>query len=81
MIFVERLEATKVREACIRYGWYTCGDTDEYDNMLGLCRMSDDVRWLVETIAKDIAEHSSTCEEAVDIAGMLWRNYVTRYVQ
>lgn len=57
-----------VRSMCIRYGFYTKGNCEDYDSMLNLCNghVSDDV---LEQTAIDIIEHSSkdSLEAAFDV--------------
>lgn len=54
------IDATKVRNICIKYNFYTCGTSDEYDHLLiDLCghgrEVTDDG---LESIARDIVAHS-----------------------
>lgn len=51
----------KVRSLCIRNNFYTCGDCEEYDNLLSnLCSGNKEITTsdLIE-IADDILKHSS----------------------
>lgn len=62
MIRVRRwLDSGKVREMCIRYRYYTCGDCNAYSNMLANARDIDpdtDIEGYKQ-IAIDIHDHST----------------------
>ena len=51
------INSSDVRNVCIREDWYTRGDNEAYSHMLGMCRQPYSVN-LLESIAKDIYEHS-----------------------
>lgn len=57
------LDSEEVRNMCIRYGFYTCGDCNAYENLLhNLCNVKnygDDLSVeRLEKIARDIVDHS-----------------------
>ena len=62
MIRVRRwLDSSKVREMCIRYDYYTCGDCRAYERMLANARDIDpdtDIEGYKQ-IAIDIHDHST----------------------
>ena len=47
-----------VRDMCIKHDFYTCGDNDEYFNMLELTRKLKPTKTALYTVAKDIVDHS-----------------------
>ena len=47
----------KVRHACIKNGWYTCGDNSAYMKMFDMCRYTYSVENL-QAIAEDIYKHT-----------------------
>lgn len=54
------VEASKVRDMCIRYGYYTKGDNYAYSNMLKTAdNMNADDTYGVYDIAVDIYNHSN----------------------
>ena len=54
------IESSKVREMCIRYRYYTCGDCEAYDAMLEKANLLDpDDLEAVKDIAIDIYYHST----------------------
>ena len=54
------LVSHRVREMCVKYGYYTCGDNDSYSAMLNRCKVvSVDVISDALSIAKDIYNHSN----------------------
>lgn len=55
---IRKMDACKVREMCIRNGYYTCGDTVAYDKMFTLI-LPEMPMELVQAVAKDIFDHSS----------------------
>lgn len=66
----------KVRQICIKYDWFTCGDNDEYNDLFefigNLTRKGQHVS--VEKlmgIAKMIKEHSDTEESISEIMFVL----------
>ena len=65
MIKVTRwLDSNKIRQMCIRYRYYTCGDCASYDKMLdrAVGLDADDLE-AVLTIAEDIYEHSTVKDD------------------
>ena len=91
MIRVHRwLDDCKVREMCIRYRYYTCGDNTAYSNMLAMARDedADNYEW-VKQIAIDIYDHSTvredkeyTAKEHIEgIMNMLLSECVEMYVE
>ena len=65
MVKVRRwISSSKVREMCIRYNYYTCGDCIAYDAMLMAADNmdADDYVGLL-TIANDIYSHSKMRED------------------
>ena len=71
---IERwLRSEKVRNMCIRYEYYTCGDCRAYERMLGMCdRISADDPNEVKRIAEDIYYHSRMSEDDDDIYSELY---------
>lgn len=71
-----------VRQACITYNWYTCGDCEEYDKMLTYVN-NIDVATLdeIETIATDIKEHSDTDYEIKSIMFVLINECCVTFVE
>lgn len=69
MIRVRRwLDSSKVREMCIRYDYYTCGDCESYERML---RNADNIETETEMqevkqIAIDIFDHSALSKRGCD---------------
>ena len=61
MVRVTRwIESSKVREMCIKYRYYTCGDCEAYDAMLEKAHLTpvEDLR-TIKQIAIDIYDHST----------------------
>ena len=53
------IRSDKVRQMCINYNLYTCGNSEEYTNMLiKLCGVYSPLMDDYETIAVDILSHS-----------------------
>lgn len=58
------LESSKVREMCIKYQYYTCGDCKDYEWMLDACdRCNAENVDEVKLIALDIYYHSTLRED------------------
>lgn len=60
-----RISGTKVRQACINYSWFTCGDTNDYDSLLeyvyGISYEGRNIDTdTLEFIANKIKKHSDT---------------------
>ena len=51
------IDKTKVRNLCVKNGYYTCETNEEYDNMFSHCEGKMTIR-KIEYIAKDIFIHS-----------------------
>ena len=47
-----------VREACIKFGWYTCGNCDDYSNMLGFVDSHKPTDRNISIVIEDIFNHS-----------------------
>lgn len=57
---IKGLPMYKLREACIDYDWYTCGDNTDYENLLTFAENLENVTFDdLEAIAKNILNHSS----------------------
>lgn len=58
----KRIDMTQLREACVRHGWYTCGDNEAYSHLLEMpydeVGNMVDVSELIPEIACDIYAHS-----------------------
>lgn len=64
MKVVRYLESGEVREMCIRYQYYTCGDYKDYEWMLNACDRCDAENVdEVKLIAFDIYYHSTLRED------------------
>lgn len=50
------INPNKVREYCIRRGFYTSGSNEDYDKMLNACRNDD---WTPAEVAFDIWNHTN----------------------
>lgn len=74
-----KISMDKVRELCIKYDFYTCGDCLEYDNLLwnlvGYHKLTTN---RAIKIATDIKNHSDTSLEIIDIAEILINNSTVR---
>lgn len=62
-----RIDAMALRSICIEHQFYTCGDCEDYDNMLNMVySKSHETKSLTSSlvlkIATDIAEHSDMDE-------------------
>lgn len=58
---IKVLHSDDVREMCVKYGFYTCGDNEAYTHLLeDLCHsVGNDVSITdIEKIARDIVSHS-----------------------
>ena len=70
-----------LRKACIKYDWYTCGDTDEYSYLLSYANMLENITTdELETIATDIKIHSNTEHEVKDIMFILSNEYCITFI-
>ena len=59
--------ASRVRQACIKHDFYTCGDDDDYSAMLDQVRDLRPTTANIYLIAKDIFDHSDTEEKWEDL--------------
>lgn len=62
---IRRISATKVRQTCIRYDWFTCGDINDYNALFryvfGISREGRNVDTeRLAFIAKKIKDNSDT---------------------
>lgn len=63
-----RVEMAMLRDLCIDKNWYTCGDNEEYSNLLRTAAYCENITTdvLVE-LATDIKSHSETEYEITSI--------------
>ena len=74
MKFEHRLRADKVRQMCINYDYYTCGDCRAYENMFNMFMNEKDVTpELLMKVAEDIKLHSDTYDSVQEIFIALFR--------
>ena len=62
---IRRISATKVRQACINYEWFTCGDVEEYAELFecifDISNYDRNVNTdILEVIARNIKKYSDT---------------------
>lgn len=74
MKFMQRLENSDVRELCINYEFYTCGNNDQYEMMFSKVDKfnADMTPENLMSIAQDIKCHSDTDKTEEDIAHFLF---------
>lgn len=83
---IRRISATKVRQTCIRYDWFTCGDTNDYNALFGyLFGISSEGRNIttnrLEFIAKKIKQYSDTDYNIAEIMFALNSECCTTYFE
>lgn len=63
-----KMTMDNLRALCIRNDWYTCGDNEEYSNLLNTAHYCENITTdvLVE-LATDIKSHSDTEHEITSI--------------
>lgn len=63
-----KMTMDNLRALCIEHDWYTCGDNDEYSNLLNTAHYCENITTdvLVE-LATDIKSHSETEYEITSI--------------
>lgn len=77
---VRTISMYDVRKACISYDLYTAGDCEEYDRMLMYVREIERATTdELETIAKDIKEHSDTDKDVKEIMFILANECCTTF--
>lgn len=59
------IKADKVRGMCISGNYYTCGDCQDYNDMLNLCKTKNPTTDIYQLIANNIIEHSDVEEIAL----------------
>lgn len=62
-----QLSKSDLRSLCIRQNWYTCGNNEEYSNMLNKANKGNITTNDIVAIAKDIKEHSNTNHDITSI--------------
>ena len=79
---IRKIIAAKVRNACIKYDFYTMGDCDEYSNLFDLIRnINNSTTKDLEIVATDIKEHSETDDRIVDIMYILANECCVTYFE
>lgn len=83
---IRRISATKVRQTCIRYDWFTCGDIGDYNALFDyIFGVSNEGRNIttnrLEFIAKKIKQHSDTDYNIAEIMFALNAECCTTYFE
>lgn len=73
---IRRISGTKVRQACITYEWFTCGEVEEYTELFEfIYDISNNGRNVntntLEVIARNIKKYSGTCYNIAEIMFVL----------
>ena len=73
---IRRISGTKVRQACIIYEWFTCGDIEEYAELFEyIFDISNNGRNvntdILEVIARNIKKYSDTDYNIAEIMFVL----------
>ena len=63
-----RVDPSKLRGMCIKHNYFTCGDNDEYGEMLFKFQYNDITETELEWLAHSIKFHSDTEDEVITIA-------------
>ena len=79
MKFMSILSGNLVQSLCIKYGWCTRMTNEEFNDMLEIVQMQE-CELAIRNIAPRIHAHSNTEMTVCEIAGELFRNAVTRFV-
>lgn len=83
---IRRISGTKVRQACINYDWFTCGDISEYgalfEYIFGISNEGRNVDTnILEVIARNIKKYSDTDYNIAEIMFVLNAECCTIYFE
>ena len=79
MKFMQFLSSNLVQSLCIEYGWCTRMTDEEFNDMLEIVQ-TQECEQAIANIAPRIYTHSNTDMNVTEIAGELYRNAVSRFV-
>lgn len=79
---IRKTSMKAIRKACIENNWYTCGDCEDYDNILTYANNLENATTdELETIATDIKTHSKTDYEIESIMFVLANDCCTTFIE
>lgn len=64
--------SSRVRDFCVSHNWYTCGDCQEYTELLNFVSNNDPSPDNLYTVARDIYTHSDFQEEEFPLETMMY---------
>lgn len=79
MKFMQFLRVNLIRSLCIEHGWCTRMTNEEFNDMLEIAQ-TQECELAIQNIAPRIYAYSNTEMTICEIAGELFRNAVTRFV-
>ena len=79
MKFMSILSENLVQSLCIKYGWCTRMTNEEFNDMLEIAQ-TQECELAIQNIAPRIYAYSNTDMNITEIAGELYRNAVSRFV-
>lgn len=83
---IRRISGTKVRQTCITYEWFTCGDVEEYAELFEyIYDISNNGRNvntdILEVIARNIKKYSGTAYNIAEIMFVLNKECCTTFFE
>ena len=79
MKFMQFLRVNLVQSLCIEHGWCTRMTDEEFNDMLEIAQ-TQECELAIQNIAPRIYAYSNTDMNVTEIAGELYRNAVSRFV-
>ena len=79
MKFMQFLRVNLIQNMCIEHGWCTRMTNEEFNDMLEIAQ-TQECELAIQNIAPRIYAYSDTDMNITEIAGELYRNAVSRFV-
>ena len=64
-----------VRETCIKFGWYTCGDCTDYNKMMGFVETHKPTDRNIDRVVEDIFNHSDPEDHDIESVAYCFGKY------
>ena len=78
--FVRRWDSKSVRETCIKFEWYTRGNSDDYDKMLNFVDSHKPTDRNISKVIEDIFNHSEQEGRIIESVAYCFGLYAVRLI-
>lgn len=76
---IEKINANALRDICIDYNWFTCGDNATYEKFLSKYDGKKPTVGRIEELANEILQNSKTDADILDVMSAIYSRGVIRF--